>query len=232
MSVIDEIKDRLDIVDVVSTYVQLKKAGRTYKGLCPFHNEKTPSFVVFPDSQNWHCFGACGTGGDIFSFVMKRENLDFGDALALLAGEGRRRAEAAGRDRRRRRTGGWNGCERSQTDAAVYFHHLLNKSKRARIARDYLSRRGLDARRRGRPGNWVIRWIVGTRCRDRLQGKGYRPEEIEEAGLVIRREEGSSYYDRFRGRLMIPIRDSAGAHHRLRGADSARKTRRTPARST
>src|SRR5512146_2408596 len=85
MSVIDEIKDRLDIVDVVSSYVQLKKAGRTYKGLCPFHAEKTPSFVVFPDTQTWHCFGACGTGGDLFTFYMQREGGDFSEALRELA---------------------------------------------------------------------------------------------------------------------------------------------------
>ena len=85
MSVIDEIKERLDVVEVISRYVQLKKAGRSYKGLCPFHSEKTPSFVVFPENQSWHCFGACSTGGDVFSFVMKRENLDFGEALAELA---------------------------------------------------------------------------------------------------------------------------------------------------
>ncbi|MFN2183794.1 MAG: CHC2 zinc finger domain-containing protein, partial [Anaerolineae bacterium] len=85
MSVVDEIKDRLDIVEVIQSYVPLKKAGRNYKGLCPFHAEKTPSFVVFPDSGTWHCFGACGTGGDVFSFIMQQENLDFGEALQTLA---------------------------------------------------------------------------------------------------------------------------------------------------
>ena len=85
MSITEEIKERLDIVDVISTYVPLKKAGRVYKALCPFHQEKTPSFVVYPDSGSWRCFGACGTGGDLFSFVMKRENLDFREALELLA---------------------------------------------------------------------------------------------------------------------------------------------------
>ena len=85
MSVIDEVKERLDIIDVISNYVPLKKAGRNYKGLCPFHAEKTPSFVVFPDTQSWHCFGACGTGGDVFAFIMRQENMDFSDALKILA---------------------------------------------------------------------------------------------------------------------------------------------------
>lgn len=77
MSAIDEVKQRIDIVDLIGRYVELRKAGTSYKGLCPFHNERTPSFMVFPDSGTWHCFGSCGIGGDIFSFIMRRENLEF-----------------------------------------------------------------------------------------------------------------------------------------------------------
>lgn len=210
MSVIDEIKGRLDIVEVISGYVPLNKAGRNYKGLCPFHNEKTPSFIVFPETQGWHCFGACGTGGDIFSFVMKRENLDFGEALALLAAK----AGVELKPRDPERTAEDSRTERLRAmlaDAAIYYNYLLNKSPEAASARAYLERRGLT------PATWET-WQLGysldswDALRDRLLGKGYKLEEIEEAGLVVRREgEGSvSYYDRFRGRLMIPIRDPQG----------------------
>ena len=86
MSVVDEIKQKLDIVDLVSQTVKLRKSGRSYAGLCPFHsNTRTPAFYVFPETQTWHCFGACGMGGDIFTFVMKKDNVDFGDAMRLLA---------------------------------------------------------------------------------------------------------------------------------------------------
>ena len=85
MGVIDEVKQRTDIIEVISQYATLTKAGRTFRALCPFHTEKRPSFFVYPEQQSWHCFGACGTGGDVFSFIMKRENMDFGEALRLLA---------------------------------------------------------------------------------------------------------------------------------------------------
>ena len=86
MSVIEEVKQRLDIVEIIGQYTSLTKAGRTFKGLCPFHSEKHPSFFVYPDQQSWHCFGACNTGGDVFSFIMKKQGVDFGEALRLLAG--------------------------------------------------------------------------------------------------------------------------------------------------
>lgn len=208
MSVTDEIKERLDIVDVISRYVPLKKAGRNYKGLCPFHGEKTPSFIVFPDSQNWHCFGACGTGGDIFAFMMRRENLDFGEALKLLAAQAGvelqpRGEQASAEDRRLER------LREIVAEAAIYFHYLLSRAGEAQIARDTLERRGLI---RETWEGWQLGYALDSwdALKDRLAAKGYALEEIETAGLVIRREDDSGYYDRFRGRLMIPIRDVQG----------------------
>lgn len=208
MSVTDEIKERLDIVEVISGYVPLKKAGHTYKGLCPFHNEKTPSFVVFPDTQGWHCFGACSTGGDVFTFVMKRENLSFGETLELLAA--RAGVELP------KREGGPSADEQHLerlreilADASGYFHYLLNRASEAKVARDYLEKRGLTDQTWE---SWQLGYSLDSwdALKDRLVGKGYSLEEIEEAGLVIQRDDSTGYYDRFRGRLMIPIRDVRG----------------------
>src|SRR5260221_12421662 len=134
MSVTDEIKARLDVVTVLPQYIQLKKVGRNYTGLCPFHSEKTPSFVVFPESQNWRCFGACGEGGDIFNFVMKHDGLDFVAALKLLADKAgvqleERTPDQATRDEHQEKLRGLVG------EAARFFHEKLLNSPQAEGAR-------------------------------------------------------------------------------------------------
>ncbi len=205
MGSIEDIKERLDIVDVISGYTTLQKAGRNYKALCPFHSEKTPSFVVFPDTQTWHCFGACNTGGDVFSFVMRRENMDFGEALRLLAQragvalEPQREGEEA-ETRLKERLYKLNAL------AAEYFHHLLLNSPEGARARDYLTRRGLAA-------ETLKTFQLGYAREDwqalgqHLTAKGYSWSDLQEAGLVIEGKE-HGYYDRFRGRLVFPIRDA------------------------
>ena len=208
MSVIDEVKDRLDIVEVISSYVPLQKSGRNYKALCPFHSEKTPSFVVFPDSQHWHCFGACSEGGDVFTFVMKREGWDFRTALEGLA----RRAGVELRPRTPAQVEAQEEADRLRsalTTAAQYYNHLLRHAPEAEAARAYVTRRGLS-------DETVERFLLGyslpgwERTRAYLTERGYTVEELAKAGLLVQREDGSSTYDRFRERLMIPIRDAQG----------------------
>ena len=208
MSVVDEVKERLDIVEVIQSYVPLKKAGRNYKGLCPFHAEKTPSFVVFPETGTWHCFGACGTGGDVFSFLMKRENIDFGEALRVLA----RRAGVELESRSPQATEAEQRLDllREINQAAVtFFRHRLLQSDEARRARSYLEGRGLNSEtlERFQVGYALDRW---DGLLNYLAEKGYALQDVEEAGLIVRREDGSGYYDRFRGRVIVPIRDQRG----------------------
>ena len=204
MSVVDDVKQKIDIVDVIGQYATLKKAGRNFKALCPFHNEKTPSFVVFPDQGTWHCFGACNTGGDVFSFLMKRENIDFGEALRRLA----QRAgvelvrEGPGEDQERKR------LREILSTAAAHYHYLLKNNPTAQGARDYVAKRFLTA-------ETIEMFELGYALDDwhatesYLVGKGYTVRDLEAAGLVIQHESGS-HYDRFRGRLMFPIRNRNG----------------------
>ena len=207
MSVITEVKQRVDIVELVSEYVTLQKAGRNFKGLCPLHSEKHPSFFVFPAQQSWHCFGACGTGGDIFSFVMKKEGVDFGQALRLLAQRvgvtlGPREAESKVEDEKKERLFQINEA------ATEYYHHLLSSTKAGEAARSYLARRKVmpetikDFRLGFSPDAWET-------IKNYLLGKGYTEKELAEVGLIIEKEEGGSY-DRFRNRLMFPIFDIQG----------------------
>ncbi|MGQ9572142.1 MAG: DNA primase [Dehalococcoidia bacterium] len=203
MSVVDEVKQRLDIVDVVGQYVQLQKAGRNFKAICPFHSERTPSFFVSPERQSWHCFGACGTGGDIFSFVMKKENLDFGDALRLLA----ERAGVALAERRSEEESERDRLREANEAAAQFYHRALVSSEAGQKAKRYLEERGLDLRTMQdfqlgySPSGW------DSLCQH-LGQRGYSAAELVAAGLAVEGERGLR--DLFRQRIMFPIADMRG----------------------
>lgn len=204
MSEIDEVKQRVDIVELIGRYVELKRAGTTYKGLCPFHGERTPSFVVFPQNGTWRCFGACGIGGDAFSFLMRRENLDFREALQQLAAEVGVKLEAEPEQQQQR------GRQYEINEvAAGYFYETLRHHPAATQARAYLEGRGINAEiiERFRLGFALDQWSA---LRDFLSEKGWSLEEQLAAGLVKQHEERQSIYDAFRGRVMIPIRDRQG----------------------
>ncbi|RLT37112.1 MAG: DNA primase [Chloroflexi bacterium] len=206
MSVTDDIKARIDIVDLVSRYVPLKRAGRSYKACCPFHEERTPSFVVTPDRGTWYCFGACGEGGDIFSFVMKKENVDFRDALQILAKQAgvELQQEQEGDDSRE-----LERLYEVNAQAAHFFRNLLHRSPTAHLARAYLQKRGVNTavaelfQLGFAPESW-------DGLRDNLAAQGYDFAFQHKAGLLKYNEERDSYYDAFRNRLMIPICDRQG----------------------
>jgi DNA primase len=205
MGAIDEIKQRIDIVDVVSQYAKLTKAGRTFRALCPFHSEKNPSFFVYPEQQSWHCFGACNTGGDVFSFVMKKQGIDFGEALRMLAQTAGvtlpSRAEPGGESKEKQRLFQINEA------AAQYFHNLLN-STAAEKAKAYLLKRGLSEKTIAdfQLGYSPDKWDA---LKQHLINTGYTEAELLTAGLIIEAEGGKTH-DRFRHKLMFPISDSRG----------------------
>jgi len=202
--VLDDIRERLDIVDLVGSYVTLKRAGTAFKGLCPFHKEKTPSFTVNPTRQSFHCFG-CGKGGDVFSFVQEIENTDFMGAVRLLAQRANvvlvEDEQARGEDARK------DLLYKIHEESARFYQDILRQSKTAEAARAYLKERQLgpdvvEAFGLGyAPAQDVIlRW-----------GQKYNYDEplLIQAGLLARDEERGRIYDRFRDRLMFPIRDSS-----------------------
>ncbi|UCD34951.1 MAG: DNA primase [Nitrospiraceae bacterium] len=192
---LDEIKSRLDIVDFISGYVQLKKAGQNWKGLCPFHAEKTPSFTVSPAKQIYHCFG-CGSGGDIFSFLARYENLTFPEALKVLAGKAGVQLKPSRQDR-----GEKDLLYGIHNDALTFFTGNLTRSSKAV---EYLRGRGISDKDQSRfsigyaPKSWNALLTFLTR-------KGYRPEMIRQAGLASQGSRGM--YDTFRDRIMFPIHD-------------------------
>ncbi|MBI2328773.1 MAG: DNA primase [Chloroflexi bacterium] len=204
MSVIDEIKQKTDIVDIVSQYTSLKKAGRNLTALCPFHSEKRPSFFVYPEQQSWHCFGACNSGGDVFSFVMKKQGIDFGETLRLLGQRAgvtipSRFEPDARKDERER-------LYQANETAAQYFHNLLLNSPAAEKARNYLASRSISAKTVSdfQLGFSLNSWEA---LKQYLLERGYAESELLEAGLLVETEDGKTH-DRFRHRLIFPINDS------------------------
>jgi DNA primase len=201
---IDEVVRRNDITDVVGSYVQLKRKGRLYGGLCPFHSEKTPSFYVYPDTQSFYCFG-CGAGGNVISFIEKINNLGYVEAVKMLAGRAGM-PEPAEDDKVGRLRSRVLSINR---DAARYFHACLNSStEEAKIARAYWRRRGLEDKT-------IVHFGLGYApddfhgLRDYLRDKGYSDMEVLESGLCKRSEKGN-IYNIFRHRVMTPIFDLRG----------------------
>ncbi|MFH0941697.1 MAG: DNA primase [Chloroflexota bacterium] len=206
MSDIEEIKQRTDIVEVVGQHLALSKSGRSFKGLCPFHKEKTPSFFVFPDRQSWHCFGACNTGGDVFSFVMKKDGIGFGDALRLLAARAgvTLHTRSEGRPEEKEKLARLYQVNRA---AAQYFHETLGLPAAA-TARRYLEQRGVSQKS---VSDFQLGFSPGSReaLKRNLLELGYLESELVGAGLVIKDDDGGTH-DRFRNRLIFPIFDEPG----------------------
>ncbi|UCH81785.1 MAG: DNA primase [Nitrospiraceae bacterium] len=198
---LQDIKNRLDIVDFISDYINLKKTGQNWKGLCPFHTEKTPSFTVSPAKQIFHCFG-CNTGGDIFSFLTRYENLTFPEALNVLAK--RAGVELRTRPGNIQKTGEKEHMVTIHKDACAFFEQNLIKSEQSQ---KYLKGRGIDAHTQklfslgyaSQSWNALLNYL--TR-------KGHKPEGIKKAGLVSQGSKG--YYDTFRNRIIFPIYDLKG----------------------
>jgi len=201
MTVVDDVKSRLDIVEVISQRVPLQRSGRSFKANCPFHEEKTPSFHVFPDRQSWRCFGSCATGGDVLSFVMRSENLEFGEAL-------RQMAQQAGVTLPQRGQSPQNeAAHKINEDTRAFFQRTLASAQGA-SAREYLEQRGLDKQAVEAFGIGLSP-SDGESLKNHLIREGYSQEELASAGVVRAGDDGINH-DLFRGRLMFPIRDAHG----------------------
>ena len=202
MTVVDDIKDRLKVEDVISSYVpELKKSGRTFKAPCPFHAEKTPSFVVDPQRQSWRCYGACATGGDVFSFIMRKDSLSFGDTLRLLA-------EKAGVEIRPPEQAKQADVLLGANNEAAAFYGKALASPAGEVARRYLSDREIDEDA-AKAFGLGLSPRSGTALRDHLSSLGLDIEHAVRAGL-LRHAENGDVHDFFRGRLMFPIHDRRG----------------------
>lgn len=208
MTTVDEIKNRIDILDLVSDSVKLRRSGKNYLGFCPFHdNKRTPAFVVFPDSGTWRCFGQCNEGGDIFKYVMKKEGWDFAETLRYLA-------EKAGvelqpqTEEQKEQDEQYDRYRQLLEEALTFYQHQLLQTPEGKLALNYLLQRGVTRETIETfglgfaPASWDI-------THQYFLGKGYSELDLVESGLVTQRE-GGGVYDRFRNRLMFAIRDMGG----------------------
>lgn len=204
---VDDIKSKLDIIDVIGGYIKLQKAGRNYRASCPFHSEKTPSFMVSPERQLWRCFG-CNKGGSIFDFVMEIEGVEFGDALKILAQRAGVELKKIDPKLKTERTRLYEICDL----ASRFFIKQLEASQTGRKMQKYLNERGLKT-------ETIKDWQVGyapnqwQALLDFLNSRGYSDEEVLRAGLAIKSEKSANrikHYDRFRDRIIFPIRDING----------------------
>lgn len=207
MSDTQTIKDRIDVVQLLQEYLPLKKAGANWRANCPFHHEKTPSFMVHQEKQIWHCFG-CGKGGDIFTFIQEMEGLDFPEALKILADRAGVKLE----------TNFQSEINKSQKNrlleinakAAYFFHNFLMEMPSAQAARDYLSNKRLLKKQT------ILDWQIGyipdqwDLLTKYLLKKGFAIDDLLASGLLVKNENKKSHYDRFRGRIMFPIADVYG----------------------
>lgn len=201
---IEIIRDSANIVDIVSDYLPLKRSGANFVGLCPFHNEKTPSFTVSDTKQFFHCFG-CGAGGDVVSFIMKKENLDFPDALKFLADKLGIAIEEKMPEDKKVLDERIKAYEINR-EAARFFYSNLSKSK---SSLDYLYKRGISSRiiKQFGLGYSLDNWESLYR---HLKSKGYNEDLMEKLGLIGKRSSGNGYFDKFRNRIMFPIIDVKG----------------------
>ena len=197
MSVIEEIRTKADIIDIVSSYISLNQSGKYFKSICPFHSEKTPSFIVNPDRQSWHCFGACGTGGDVFSFVMRIESIGFGESIKFLANKTGVKLKEKDNDLK------FKELYEANLIALRFFQDNLN-SKNAKYANEYLVKRGIDT-------ETARMFNLGLSSGDLLsylKTNGVKENTAESVGLIKKFDSG--YRDFFKGRLMFPIHDWKG----------------------
>ena len=207
---INQIREAVDIVDLIGEYVQLKKQGRNYFGLCPFHGENSPSFSVSTEKQIFHCFG-CGAGGNIFTFLMDIEGYSFVESAKVLAEKGNvpLDVEINKDSKRSNMPAGAQQMVEAHDLLRKFYHHLLVNTKEGQDALEYLLKRGFteETIEKFQIGYSLDSWDFVSKF---LLKRGFPAEYMEQAGLIIFREKDESYFDRFRNRVMFPIMDHQG----------------------